>query len=222
MKMIDRNVQAPATRNEDRPVPGAYTCVITDVQDCPGKSHLKVWFDILVGPYKGHFSRIREAHPDMREWYGMYRKYYTPAALWSFDKFTDAVSRSNGKFVFDGGMVNADERTLVGKKIGLVFRAKEYYSNDGKLRTRLEVLKEVLVVQVPYQPTPETLTIAKQEEIERRKAERKAAQAPESAQQPARAPEFAQQTYGVQQQFMTPALSQFVDVSNDMHEMTFM
>ena len=64
-----------------------------------------------------------------------------------------AVSKSNGKFVFDGS-TNADESTLVGKKIGLVFQEEEYYGNDGEKKTRLIVNKECAIADLSTQKVP--------------------------------------------------------------------
>ena len=60
----------------------------------------------------------------------------------------------NGNFVFDGGAVNSDERTLVGKKIGLLFQEEEYYGNDGEKKTRLIVNREFSIDKLSSQKTP--------------------------------------------------------------------
>jgi hypothetical protein len=73
-----------------------------------------------------------------------------------FKRFCSAVSKSNGNFVFDGNTVNADERTLIGKKIGLVFQDEEYYSNSGDKRTRLIVARECPIDKLSEQKIPET------------------------------------------------------------------
>ena len=248
MRMIDfGNMPTTApTTYDDRPVSGAYVIVITKVTDHPAESYLEIVYDIAEGPYKGYCSRLRAEHPDWT-WVGTYRRYYTPAALWAFRKLGDAVSRSNGNYVFDGARINCDEKTLVGKKMGLVLRDREYYGNDGNLRTRLEVLKEVPVDRVPYEPIPSVYTIAQQEE---RKARRQGTPAPAPAayaqpaqpaqafaqapayQQPVQtvarqtaAPTYAQpqaQPAQAQAYAANPALAQFVDVSGDTEMMPFM
>ena len=185
------NTQTPAAPAFEAPAAGAYPCVITEVEDHPKESYLRVKWDIAEGPYKGYYSRLRAEHPDWKD-HAEYRKYYTPAALKYFHRFCNAASRSNGSYVFDGKKINCDERTLVGKKIGLVLQAREYYKNTGDLGLCLEVLKEIPVDRVPYEPVPSVLTIAKQEEIKARKAARQSTPAPA---QPAPAPAqaFAQQ-----------------------------
>ena len=156
-RSIIQTHDAPANAYPERPVPGVYPVIITDVQDVPG-SHLKIWYDFVDLPFKGYFSRLRAEHPDW-DWLGMYCRYYTPAALWAFDKFCNSVSRSNGNYVFDGEKVNADEKTLIGKKMGLVIRGKEYYTNSGNLSIKLDVVKEVPLDRIPYESVPEVLTI---------------------------------------------------------------
>ena len=59
-----------------------------------------------------------------------------------FKRMCSAVSKSNGNFVFDGDQINRDERTLVGKYVGIVFQEEEYIGNDGSVKTRLNVYAE--------------------------------------------------------------------------------
>lgn len=140
MKHVDMSNVKEAGQFETLPA-GKYIGVIRKVEDFPDKEYLKVTYDIAEGEHAGHFDKIREAHPDY-SWIGAYVKSYKPKALPMFKRFCSAVSKSNGAFVFDGGTVNADEQTLVGKKYGIVLREEEYYSNSGDLRTRLIVDQE--------------------------------------------------------------------------------
>ena len=153
MKRIDMsNVVEAGTSN--RLPAGAYICCITDVEDVSDKEYLKVTYDICEGDYKWYFGAIRSDHPDWK-WVGAYTKSYKTSALPMFKRFCTAVSKSNGKFVFDGNAVNADEETLVGKKIGLVLREEEYYSNDGNVRTRLIVHSEFPIGKLADQKVPD-------------------------------------------------------------------
>lgn len=136
-----------------RPEAGAYNCVITAVEDIAEKEYLKVTYDIAEGKYKGYYTELRENHPDWL-WSGAYVKSYKQAALPMFKRFCSAVSKSNGNFVFDGGAVNADEKTLIGKHIGLVFQDEDYYSNSGDIKTRLIVYSECPVDKVKDQKVP--------------------------------------------------------------------
>ena len=136
-----------------RPAAGAYICAITKVEDFPEKEYLRVQYDIIDGEYRGYYSDLRKQYPDS-PWLGAYVKSYKPKALPMFKRFCSAVSKSNGGFVFDGNAVNADEKTLVRKKIGLVLGEEEYYGNDGELKTRLYVAREFPTIDLPAQKVP--------------------------------------------------------------------
>lgn len=153
MKRIDMTNVTEAGISNKLPA-GAYICAITDVEDVADKEYLKVTYDICEGDYKWYFSKLREDHPDW-SWTGAYVKSYKQAALPMFKRFCSAVSKSNGKFVFDGGSVNADEETLVGKKLGIVLREEEYYSNSGDVRTRLIVHSEFPINKLADQRVPD-------------------------------------------------------------------
>ena len=153
MKKIDlTNVQEAGEFN--RPGAGAYICTIVKVEDVSDKEYLKVTYDIADGEFKGYYSEMRENNPDW-SWAGAYVKSYKVAALPMFKRFCTAISRSNGNFVFDGNTVNADEQTLVGKKIGLLFGEEEYYGNDGEKKTRLYVNREFSIDKIKDQKVPE-------------------------------------------------------------------
>lgn len=152
MKSIDlTNIQEAS--DYQRPAPGGYICTITAVEDIEAKEYLKVSYDIAEGEFKGYYSEMRKNNPDW-EWAGAYVKSYKPAALPMFKRFCTAVSRSNGSFVFDGGQVNSDEKTLVGKKVGLLLGEEEYYGNDGEKKTRLYVAREFSVDKLAEQKIP--------------------------------------------------------------------
>lgn len=132
---------------------GAYVCVIRDVHDVPDKEYLKIDYDIAEGEFAGHFDAIRAEHSDWL-WVGAYAKSYKTNALPMFKRFCSAVSKSNGNFVFDGGAVNADEMTLLGKRLGIVLKEEEYYTNSGDIRTRLVVHTECPVDKLGSQKVP--------------------------------------------------------------------
>lgn len=153
MKRIDMTNVKEADGFE-RPTAGAYICRITAVEDVPHKEYLKVTYDIDDGKFAGYYEKTRNDHPDWA-WAGAYVKSYKTKALPMFKRFCSAVSKSNGNFVFDGNTVNADERTLIGKKIGLVMQEEEYYGNDGSKKTRLIVARECPIDKLSTQKIPE-------------------------------------------------------------------
>jgi hypothetical protein len=118
MKQIDMtNVQESGDFKS--PTPGAYICTIEAVEDVADKEYLKITYDIAEGEFEGYYSEMRANHPDWT-WAGAYRRSYKEKALGMFKRFCSSVSKSNGNYIFDGGTINADERTLAGKKIGIV------------------------------------------------------------------------------------------------------
>ena len=135
-----------------RPEPGPYICKITAVRDFIDDQYLEVEYDIDDGEFQGYYTDMRERG---YKWAGKYRKYYKEKALPFFKRFCTAVSRSNGKFVFDAGQENCEEQTLVGKRIGLLFQEEEYYGNDGALKTRLNVFREFSIDKIDQQKTPD-------------------------------------------------------------------
>jgi len=153
MKKVDTtNVQEAG--EQQRLMAGAYNCVIRKVEDFPDKEYLKVTYDIAEGDFAGHFDAIREDHPDWL-WIGAYVKSYKATALPMFKRFCSAISKSNGNFIFDGGTINADESTLIGKRLGLILREEEYYSNSGDKRTRLAVYSECPVDKLDTAKVPD-------------------------------------------------------------------
>lgn len=158
MKRVD-TTNVKEAGDFSRPEAGAYICIITKVEDVADREYLKVTYDIAEGEYKGYYSEMRENHSDWL-WAGAYVKSYKPAALPMFKRFCSAVSKSNGNYVFDGGQVNADEKTLTGKLVGLLFQEEEYYGNDGNLNTRLIVNREFPVDQIDKQKVPKKKEVA--------------------------------------------------------------
>jgi hypothetical protein len=135
------------------------------VEDIDDKEYLKVEFDIAEGEFKGYYAKTREDHPDW-DWMsaGRYVKSYKKAALPMFKRFCSAISKSNGSFIFDGNSVNADEKTLIGKHIGLIFQEEEYYSNSGDKRTRLNVYSECAVDKISEQKVPKLKALKEEPE----------------------------------------------------------
>ena len=152
MKKIDMS-NVEESKGFESPAPGAYICRICKVEDITDKEYLKVYYDIAKGDFAGYYADGRKDHPDW-EWFGAYVKSYKAKALPMLKRFCSAVSKSNGNYVFDAGTVNADESTLAGKFVGLVFGEEEYYSNAGELKTRLYVAREFPVDQIGAQKVP--------------------------------------------------------------------
>lgn len=169
MKKVDTTNVTEAGEYKTLPA-GAYICVIRNAEDIPDKEQLAITYDVAAGEYKGYYDEIRDRHPDWT-YIGRYTKSYKPKALPFFKRFCTAISKSNGNFVFDGGSVNSDERTLIGKKLGLMFGEEEYYSNSGDLRTRLYVAFEFSADKINEQKIPAVKRIKEDAKTEPKKAD---------------------------------------------------
>lgn len=160
MKKIDMtNVQASGEFS--RPTAGAYICKITDVKDISDREYLKIFYDIDEGEFKGYYTEMRSNHPDW-DWAGAYVRSYKETALGMLKRFCNAVSKSNGNYVFDAGAVNSDETTLIGKRVGIIFQEEEYYGNDGNIRTRIKPLREFEVDKLADQKVPELKRLSRE------------------------------------------------------------
>jgi len=123
---------------------GGYICKYTKVEDNPDKEYLYMEYDIAEGEYKGYYAELEER---LDFWGGKCYRSYKPAALPMFKRMCSAVTKSNKKFIFDGND-HADEKTLVGKLVGMVFGEEEYIGNDGSTKTRLYVVRETSIEDI--------------------------------------------------------------------------
>lgn len=119
--------------------PGAYVCVITNARDVEDRGYIRIEFDIAEGEHAGYFQRLCDR---ANFWGGSVNLSYTAKNdTRSFKLPCKAINVCNPGFTFnpyvDGG--NSDERTLIGKKVGVVLHEEEYKSNkDGSIRTTLK------------------------------------------------------------------------------------
>lgn len=143
MKSIDLTNVSEASEGQSIPA-GGYVARIKSVEDLPQKEYLLVQLDIAEGEYKDYYQKLHDRLG--ANWWGLEsRRSYKPAALPFFKRFCTAVSKSNGSYIFDGGRVNGDEKTLVGKLVGIILREEEYISNSGDKKTRLIIDREMSV-----------------------------------------------------------------------------
>ena len=139
MKPINNyeNVQASSGDFSKLPA-GAYVCKITLADDVPmdektGKGdYLKIEFDIASGEYKDYFEKQYERFASF--WGGSFIRSYKEKALGMFKHFTNCVEQSN-----KGYMWAWDEKTLMGKYVGLVIGYEEYENSMGDIKERLIV-----------------------------------------------------------------------------------
>lgn len=144
MKSINlSNVQEAGTSN--RLQAGGYVCKYTNVIDVADKEYLYMEFDIAEGEFKDYYKKLEESKGF---WGGNCYRSYKENALPMFKRMCSAVCKSNTGYIFDGGEQNADEKTLVGKLVGIVLCEEEYVGNDGSTKTRLKVSYECDVEKI--------------------------------------------------------------------------
>lgn len=143
MKKINLSSVQEAGDNTRLPA-GGYVCKYTKVEDVEDKEYLYMEFDIAKGDFEGYYQSLSDAYGF---WGGRCYRSYKEKALPMFKRMCSAVSKSNNGFVFDGE-TNADEKTLVGKLVGLILCEEEYVGNDGNIKTRLYVDKECSVEDI--------------------------------------------------------------------------
>lgn len=64
-----------------------------------------------------------------------------------FKRMCSAVTKSNKRFIFDGNE-HSDEKTLIGKYVGMLLGEEEYVGNDGSIKTRLYVVREMDIADI--------------------------------------------------------------------------
>lgn len=144
MKPITNIASVQEAGDSTRLPAGGYICKYTNVEDNSEKQYLYMEFDIADGEFKGYYKDLEER---MDFWGGKCFRSYKEKALPMFKRMCSAVTKSNKGFIFDGNE-HADESTLIGKKVGMVLGEEEYVGNDGSIKTRLYVAKEVAVEDI--------------------------------------------------------------------------
>lgn len=139
MNPIKNIAEVKESGNSERLAPGGYICKYTKVTDVADKQYLSMEYDIAEGPFAGYYKSLEES---FGFWGGRCIRSYKEKALPMFKRMCSAVTKSNPGFLFDGN-TNADEKTIEGKLVGLVLGEEEYIGNDGSVKTRLYVAREV-------------------------------------------------------------------------------
>ena len=144
MKPITNIASVQEAGDSKRLPAGGYICKYTNVEDKEEKSYLYMEFDIAEGEFKDYYKDLEER---MDFWGGRCYRSYTEKALPMFKRMCSAVTKSNKGFIFDGNE-HCDEGTLIGKKIGMILGEEEYVGNDGSIKTRLYVVREVDIADI--------------------------------------------------------------------------
>lgn len=147
MRPIDGYEQAPAFTGETISLPaGLYKLVIKQVsviQDKSNREMMVLCFDIAEGSqqdgymnintdfkdfYKKQFELRRQSDPNAK-WGGIYRQLTHGDSLPFFKGMITSIERSNPGYHW-----NWDEKTLVGKFVGGIFRREEFETGDGQIK----------------------------------------------------------------------------------------
>ena len=135
------NVKEPSSTRESLPA-GGYVCEILKAAEKPNKqsrgTHLELMIEICEGERRGFFTADYNAQTgEQRYWGGVVNqnipdelsdKYAMQASF--FRRFTNAVEDSNPGYHWDW-----NEAGLKGKKIGVIFAAREKESAKGTIYT---------------------------------------------------------------------------------------
>lgn len=115
--------------------PGAYNCAIKDAHEIKsqsGKNMLQLWLDIADGEYKNYFHEQyvdRMAKGQNAKWGGIYNQLTENSSTGYFKGLIANIEESNPGYKFDW-----NEKTLVNKRIGGVFRREQFIAQDGQLK----------------------------------------------------------------------------------------
>lgn len=156
-KTVDINPHASVSNKPETPAAGVYNgkIVAARVEDTPwGGQRLILAVDITEGEYAGRYNEIFEWEKKnsnyQARWKGTFRQNIPTGDGSEKDDWTQtslegtvwAIEESNPGYKFDW-----DEKSLVGKQVGLNIRNKEWSFNDMTGWTtevgRLESLKEI-------------------------------------------------------------------------------
>lgn len=148
MKQINNFENVQATTGEFAKLStGGYICKITLVDDVSFDAstnkgdYLKIEYDIAVGEFKDYYKEQYEKFGNF--WGGTFFRSYKEKALGMFKHFIDCVEKSNAGFVWTW-----DEKTLMGKFVGLVLGEEEYENSNGEIKTRLYVSQVKTVEEI--------------------------------------------------------------------------
>ncbi len=137
MNKIPGYDESPAYTGESQALPaGKYICEIKGakvVKNAKGSEQLVLQLDIAEGDYKNYYSSIYaadlERDSSKAKWRngGLFRQGWEGKSLPYFRGLMKCIEKSN-----DGYTWNWDEKTLKGKKIGVLFGREQFLLNGDK------------------------------------------------------------------------------------------
>lgn len=158
------DVIEPSSNEFEKLPAGGYVCKIMQAQETiskKGKPMLVLLLDIAQGKYKGYFAKRYELskkyNPDTAKWSRSACSYHVHDTEddWSrFRAMLNIVIKCNPELNWEW-----DEQILKNKKVGVIFREREYINNNGQTRTTLEVYQLHDIEGVEDVPVPEKKTL---------------------------------------------------------------
>lgn len=145
---------------------GGHRCIIKNVEQRESQSHkpmLVIAFDIAGGEYDGYYMDIYAKNVEKAQKEGKKAKWPMGGLIYQlideehlgrFKGIITNIEKSNPNYTF-----NMDEKTLIGKFFGGVFREEEYEAQDGSIKTtvRCNVIREVEGIEDIAVPTKKCL-----------------------------------------------------------------
>ena len=117
MKQIENFRNITSVNKYVNITPGGYICRITGIKDYEQKEYLEIEYDIAEGENRGYYLNLFQK---FNFWGARFIRSYKQTAIQYFKAFIDAVEASNKEYYF-----NFDERTLIGKYVGIVLGEEE-------------------------------------------------------------------------------------------------
>lgn len=129
--------EAPAFTGESQQLPkGKYVCIIKQVAtqvSQNGNEQLVILYDIAEGEHAGFYDKLfkvdKAQNPSGAKWKGVFKQNMEGKGLNWFKGVITSIERSNA-FTFPWDKEN-NEKTLVGKKFGGIFRRRQYEADNG-------------------------------------------------------------------------------------------
>lgn len=129
--------EATAYTGESQQLPkGKYECVIKQVttrESKNGNAQFVILFDILAGEHKDFYQKLYDAdkaqNPSSAKWKGVFKQNMDGKGTSWFKGIITSIERTNN-FTFQWDK-EENEKLLVGKRFGGIFRRKQFETEDG-------------------------------------------------------------------------------------------
>ena len=125
---------------------GKYVCVIKQVSQTQTQNHrpqLALLFDIAEGEYKDFYQKQYNAvkmSGNNPTWKGVHKQIMDGSSLPFFKGLMTSIEKSNPGYFFPWGREN-NEKTLQGKKVGMVMGREQFKASDGTLKWATKVMQ---------------------------------------------------------------------------------